>query len=60
MSMSEGIQSRWSTTGVPPYLRRKDAGTQTPIRGNIENSNGSGQGDQMESLLFLKVVLPLP
>ena len=52
--MSEGIQSRWSTTGVPPYLRRTDAGTQTPVRGKIGNSNGSGQGDQMmESLLLV-------
>ena len=51
MSSSEGSPSRWSTTGVAAYRRRRDAATQTPVGGENGNSNGIGQGDQMERLI---------
>ena len=51
MSSSEGSPSRWSTTGVAAYRRRRDAATQTPVGGQNGNSNGIGQGDQMERLV---------
>ena len=51
MSSSEGSPSRWSTTGVAAYRRRRDAATQTPVGGENGNSNGIGQGDRMERLI---------
>ena len=48
MSSSEGSPSRWSTTGAVAYRRQRYATTQTPLGGEIGNSNGSEQGDQME------------
>ena len=51
MSSSEGSPSRWSTTGVAAYRRRRDAATQTPVGGENGNSNGIGQGDHMERLI---------
>ena len=51
MSSSEGSPSRWSTRGVVAYRRQRDATTQTPVGGEIGNSNGCEQGDQMERLI---------
>ena len=60
MSSSEGSPSRWSTTGVAAYRRRRDAATQTPVGGENGNSNGMGQAIRWRGLLLLKIVLPLP
>ena len=51
MSSSEGSPSRWSTTGVAAYRRRRDAASQTPVGRENGNSNGIGHGDQVERLI---------
>ena len=60
MSSSEGSPSRWSTTGVAAYCRRRDAATQTQLSGdNWSSSNGSGRAIRWRGLMLLKIALPL-